>query len=732
METFEEFLSRKAREQGLKSSGFTQSGPAPQGFAEGGRETFDEFLARKAQRGITKPGPDEEAPFLERAGTMAKAIGKGLYSAAFDVLPKTLAETYRAGDIKLEDENSWISQFIQEQKDDLVRRQLSPQEAAQTIFGVSAGTVKAGLENLGYGGATALGGMGLGAAAAAPIPVPGARILGGVLGAGTMGAAVGYRATKDQFVADILERAKRQDPFLTPEKWNEIREAIEDDAQLYGFWEAAPETVGNMLMAGIIKLPLGTIFKNIPFIKSKIGNALAKASTALGEELITETKTAVEQSKIEARQGLRDKELTYEEAFKEVAPQTAVTTLATLGLGSRIERLGKRPVAPDIPQERVVADDPTSKPRTPVIESIVDGIAAAEEVKQAQSILDLTPEMKVPRPAPPVELTPEMRVVPQKTEAELLAEDLRRQEKEAESPKARIERMFPLAGKKEGGADMVQALAQKELEQRAAREAGHKAEVAIARAPEKKQKAEMSPEEFDSLLRERINKLKEIDKITNEVTKKTLPQEQEEKFKLLEQVKEKQRELQDTQTVIDAAIKANPALAEKQKQQAQEPIKPVQEPVQEQQPAPKETIKPLSEQGLKKMKVADLREYATSIGINPKVGKRWIKKFDLVKQIVAKQTGQEVKLKQKEKKVEAKAPSKPSVSEKVTPKKESVPVAPESKYPSEQLLGITVKVKAVREATGETIIIKKNAKEALADVDEQYTMYEKLLQCLTS
>jgi hypothetical protein len=294
-------------------------------------------------------GTEKEQPgLLSRLGTMGKAAGLGLYGAAVDVLPKTMAETYRSGDVPLNDA-SLAGRVIEENKADMARRQLTTDEAQTSVLGLTAQDVKSGIENLGYSGASILAGMGAGAAAGSVVPGPG-TVAGAVVGAGAAGAAVGYRATKDQFIQDILERAKAQDPNLNEAKWQEIRSAVEDDAQLYGFWEAAPEAVGNMLTAGIIKAPVGKLFSRVPVIKNGIAKALASAGVkvagALAEELPTETVTQHEQGAIEARQGLRDEAPTWGQAFEEVAPQVGVTTVATLGLGAAANRIGRKSAKP--------------------------------------------------------------------------------------------------------------------------------------------------------------------------------------------------------------------------------------------------------------------------------------------------------------------------------------------------------------------------------------------------
>ena len=81
---------------------------------------------------------------------------------------------------------------------------------------------------------------------------------------------------------DMRDRIKATKPDTTEEEWQKIRKSIEDDAQLYALYEAGPEIVGNMLTAGIIKTPVGSLIAKIPLIKNGIARALANAGVKVG------------------------------------------------------------------------------------------------------------------------------------------------------------------------------------------------------------------------------------------------------------------------------------------------------------------------------------------------------------------------------------------------------------------------------------------------------------------
>lgn len=272
----------------------------------------------------------------------AKVVTTGLYSAVADVLPKTMAEVWLNGNLSINDAKSAVAQYRNKQIEDLKRFDLTPQEAQNKLFGIiKAKDVLAGLQNLGYSGAAAIGGVAVGAAAATAI-VPEAPILsqvvGGALGAGLATAPIAYRASKTQFVSDMRDKLLANKPRMTEAEWQRHKTLFENDAQLYALWEAAPEVVGNMLTAGILKTPAGKLIGQIPLIKNQIARVLAQAGVKVAldmpVEVGTEVVTGMGQGTIEYKQGLRKDAPTWAGTAQDVTPQTIVTTLATLGLGS--------------------------------------------------------------------------------------------------------------------------------------------------------------------------------------------------------------------------------------------------------------------------------------------------------------------------------------------------------------------------------------------------------------
>jgi hypothetical protein len=306
--------------------------PPPPGF------TMDQPVQQP-----TIPVPDT---FLGDVKLAGKVIGTGLYSAAMDIFPKTLAETWKNGNLSINDAGDWVAKQISDQKKDLERWELTPQERENRLFGIiKAQDVLSGLQNLGYSGATAVGGAIGGAAIATAIPVVGeagglGQIAGGMIGAGALTAPVAYRASKTQFVSDMRDKLLANNPNMTEEEWQQKKKVFESDAQLYAMWEAGPEVVGNMLTAGIIKTPAGKLIKEIPLIKNAIARTLAKAGVKLGMdipvEVGTETVTQFGQETVQQRQGLQEEKPTLAGSFSKVLAPVLVTTIATLGLGAAI------------------------------------------------------------------------------------------------------------------------------------------------------------------------------------------------------------------------------------------------------------------------------------------------------------------------------------------------------------------------------------------------------------
>lgn len=300
-----------------------------------------ELAAPAAEEAPAKPkrGPIRE--FFHDVGQTARAVGTGLYSSAADVLPQTVAKALTGSEINLDDQ-TFRQRYIAKQEEDLKRWQMSPEDRENKLFGiVKAGTVQQGLQNLGYSAGPMVAGALTGAAAASMVDSPlspVADIVGGVVGAGALTAPMAYRSSKADYVLSMRRAFKQARPNGTEEEWQAFKKEIEDNARLYGLWEAGPEVLGNMVAAGLLKTGAGSIIKAIPLIENNaarlMASGVAKLALDMPVEIATESLTQYKQAAIEYESGLRAEPPTPAGAFVEAAPQTVVLTLATMGLGS--------------------------------------------------------------------------------------------------------------------------------------------------------------------------------------------------------------------------------------------------------------------------------------------------------------------------------------------------------------------------------------------------------------
>lgn len=276
-------------------------------------------------------------------GEIYSAIKSGISSGLGDVLPESLARTIRNSDVSLKSESfldKYIDQQKTEQQQSAVPIGISRKRVIPFSDFITLKDVQESLANLGYSAAAYGGGAvgAIGGGAVSPIPVVGSTI-GAIAGA----SAVPYRATKDKFIETMRDKLLSEDPNLTEERWEEIKNALESDSSLYALWETIPEVASQALTLGIIKAPVGKVLENIPFIKKGIAKTLASAGLKLGGELgidySTETSTQYGQGGIEAKHGLRKKAPTIKEAFKEIAPQVTVMSAAQLGTGTALNKI---------------------------------------------------------------------------------------------------------------------------------------------------------------------------------------------------------------------------------------------------------------------------------------------------------------------------------------------------------------------------------------------------------
>lgn len=274
---------------------------------------------------------------LHDVGQTARAVGTGLYSAVADVLPGQVAKTI-IGNVAL-GEGGRAQQYAAKQAEDLKRWEMSPEDRENKLFGiVKAGTVQQGLQQLGNSIAPMIAGIGAGALAGSAGAGPIGTIAGAAVGAGALTAPMAYRASKADYVLQMRDAFKQARPNGTEEEWQKFKASIENNAKLYGLWEAGPEIVGNMVTAGLLKTPAGSIIKAIPLIESGatrlLASGVAKLALDMPVEVLTESVTGYNQAKIEYASGLRAEPPTPAGAFVEAAPQTIIMTLATMGLGS--------------------------------------------------------------------------------------------------------------------------------------------------------------------------------------------------------------------------------------------------------------------------------------------------------------------------------------------------------------------------------------------------------------
>ena len=177
--------------------------------------------------------------------------------------------------------------------------------------------------------------MGTGLVVGLPIafaPVPFARVAAWVAGSAASGWAA-YQMTTYQIMQEYLElkneeKIAQTGEQLTLEEENALKLDFSDKARKYGLWEAVPEGISNLLFGQILIGPLGKMIGGPMAAK-----LTAKLAMMYGEELLTETITQKGQSAIEVEAGLRERNITWVEAFKEIAPQTFLLTTILGGSG---------------------------------------------------------------------------------------------------------------------------------------------------------------------------------------------------------------------------------------------------------------------------------------------------------------------------------------------------------------------------------------------------------------
>ncbi|MEJ5360130.1 MAG: hypothetical protein WHT06_15830, partial [Desulfobacterales bacterium] len=428
-----------------KAEGRTKpQGAAPEASADELLKAWDEglkvsdakpYTAAKALWEAAKQAPaDEEGGnFLRGLAILAQRVP----SIVADYIPETISRAMRGGKRTVE-QKTWLDRWIEENRlEGEKASKLQPGEKEKTWFTmpftgqkVTLGDADDAAKNIAYSVANMIAVIGAGAVGMLAGPAA------GVASGFAAGATFSSQATKDEFL-EQLQRAwlqmKGNPKVITPElerEWREILKDVAEDAEWYGFWEAFPETVGNMLTLGIARAGSktaekvltkatldrikGQIAKSAGLqVATRLGVPVGKAAAMLTEEALTETWTQYEQAKIEYERGLRDSIPTFSEALSEVLPQVVINTAIMGPLAGGVakieERIGKgkegaqaaeaveevKPVdeaAPTAPQPaqlvQPIAFQDEDKKRSEAIRTIVDdmvrkvdqGVLSSEDI----------------------------------------------------------------------------------------------------------------------------------------------------------------------------------------------------------------------------------------------------------------------------------------------------------------------------------------------------------------
>ena len=356
------------------------------------------------------PADDDGGNFLRGLAILAQRAP----SIVADYIPETVGRALRGGKRTVE-QKTWLDRWIEENRlEGEKASKLRPGEKDKTWFTmpftgqkVTLGDADAAAKSIAYSIANMIATIGAGAIGALGGPVV------GIASGFAAGTTFSSQATKDEFL-EQLQRAwlqmKGNPKAITPEmerEWQEILKDVAEDAEWYGFWEAFPETVGNLLTIGIAKAGTGTaekvltkatlarlkdeIAKKVGLqVATRLGVPVAKAAAMLTEEALTETWTEYEQGKIEYERGLRDSAPTFSEAIEDVLPQVLINTAVMGPIASGVARIGsRRGESESVPgAAQVVGANDEEGRRSEAIRRIVDdmvrrvdqGILSAEDI----------------------------------------------------------------------------------------------------------------------------------------------------------------------------------------------------------------------------------------------------------------------------------------------------------------------------------------------------------------
>lgn len=336
--------------------------------------------ARTAQRPYTYPGEVTTPAIQPTFGELAAELPGQVFSGAVENLSRAVRNYFGNDPTVTTNLEKILIDLPTEKREEFLLRFAQP--------GMKTKVFAEAISSLGYSAAMAVPAL-VGSLYGGPL----GRVAGGALTyAGTRGA------TRDQKLEELynLENARVMQFRGTPlsrEEWEAI--ANEKDyyaiANKYAFWEAMPETLGDVLgfrairmgggpilkLAGKVigreavkrapkKLAAAIVSKAIPTIGSRVGRTLAGMGEMQVIEQVGETITGWKQSKIDA-DIYGTPALDIWESFKQQAPVTALVA-GTIGLGGKISGVGY-----DVLQKRRIdsfSNDYISENKTDILDKI--------------------------------------------------------------------------------------------------------------------------------------------------------------------------------------------------------------------------------------------------------------------------------------------------------------------------------------------------------------------------
>jgi len=225
-------------------------------------------------------------------------------------------------------------------------------------------------------------GAGLGAGLpVAALPVPGARVVAWATGTAASGKVAYEMSTYSimQSYLDIKNEEKKEatGEGLTLAEEQRLKKDFNGAATRYGLWEAVPEALSNLAFGKLLTAPFAKMAASGVIKQQIAGQILERVAGMYGEELLTETITAKFQAPIEHQAGQREEaEITWTQAFKEVAPQTILLTTILGGIGasgkavvSKIQKSLKNEIGED------------HKEYDAILKEAVDAVIPKEELK---------------------------------------------------------------------------------------------------------------------------------------------------------------------------------------------------------------------------------------------------------------------------------------------------------------------------------------------------------------